>query len=73
MMDDKEGDSPMACLRCQSQWGILDGNTLVCGKCGYRHTVPLKPSYEELLRENKKLKEEELLREDKQLKDRSWH
>ena len=42
-----EVDSPMSCPRCNSPWGKIVGNTLVC-KCGYRHTVPLKPTYEEL-------------------------
>ncbi len=42
-----EYDSPMSCPNCNSMWGEIVGNTLVC-KCGYRHTIPLKPSYEEL-------------------------
>lgn len=42
-----EYDSPMAC-ECGSPWGIIEGNTLICGRCGYRHTIPLKPTYEEL-------------------------
>lgn len=53
-MSDKEGDSPISCPRCGSSWGTLEGNTLVC-KCGYRHTIPLKASYEDLVKENKKL------------------
>ena len=42
-----EYDSPMACPNCNAQWGEIKGNTLVC-KCGYQHTIPLKPTYEEL-------------------------
>ncbi|KKM14463.1 hypothetical protein LCGC14_1705920 [marine sediment metagenome] len=49
-----EVDSPMSCPRCNSPWGKIVGNTLVC-KCGYRHTVPLKPTYEELEKQIKVL------------------
>ena len=42
-----EYDSPMSCKKCGSEWGEIVGNVLVC-KCGYRHTIPLKPTYEEL-------------------------
>jgi len=55
MVVNKEGDSPISCPKCSSQWVMLDGNTLTC-KCGYRHTVPLKKSYTELERENEQLK-----------------
>jgi len=43
-----EYDSPMACLRCGSPWGRIEGNVLICGRCPYHHTIPLKPSYEDL-------------------------
>ena len=54
-MTDTEGNSPMSCPKCGSQWGSVEGNTLSC-KCGYQHTIPLKPTYEELLKENVELK-----------------
>ena len=54
---DKEGD--MACPRCGSEMKI-EGIYKICTNphCTYRYEVPVKmPTYEDLLKENKKLKE----------------
>lgn len=47
-----EGDSTLICPDCSSPWGIVEGTNVTCGRCGYK-----QPSYAQLLKENKELKE----------------
>ena len=47
----------MGCPKCSSPWGRIEGNKLLC-KCGYEHTIPLKPSYADLEKQVEELKKE---------------